>query len=310
LFAEGVGVACAVLFTLVTFGIFGSFATNGYADPLWSVAAVGAIGYGLILPPKRRNLAASAILLAVSGLTKTEGTGTAIVLAILIALRYSLFTASDLHQEGTSSKALTPGGQRVLGSIARTKWRPIAASVAVLIGVSLWPILARLEDATRDVNTSGSRQGTWISRAHLTLAAIAPHLHVLLVAAPVALAGGLLLRRHRKQAGLGSDVWAWLGLLGGLSVVISAYVTGPGNTAFWLLTSAHRTTMFAATAAWLIIAVWAVVAAASIVDGRAASPQARGLPPEPVLLPTMETSDGRHATNPPGKATSPTSARR
>jgi hypothetical protein len=301
--AEGVGIVCAALFTLVTFGIFGPFATNGYADPLWSVAAVGAIGYGLILPPNRRNLAASAILLAVSGLTKTEGVGTAIVLVILIALRYSLSLSSspDWHQEG--SKELAPDRRRGLGSIARTKWKAIVASAAVLIGVSLWPILARLENATRDVNTSGSRQGTWISRAHLTLDAIAPHLHVLFIAVPVALVGGVLLGRHRTGAGLGSDLWAWLGLLGGLSVVISAYVTGPGNTAFWLLTSAHRTTMFAATAAWLIVAVWAVVAAASIEDERAPSPQTTSAPPDRALLTTMATSDGEQATNPPGKAT-------
>jgi hypothetical protein len=308
--AEGVGIVCAVLFILVTFGVFGPFATNGYADPLWSVAAVGAIGYGLILPPNRRNLGASAILLAVSGLTKTEGTGTAVVLVILIALRYLLSPSPDLHREALSSRELTPDRQRVLGSIACAKWKPIAASASVLVGVSLWPILARLEDATRDVNTSGSRQGTWNSRAHLTLDAIAPHLHVLLIATPVAVAGGLLLRRHRTQSGLGSDVWAWLGLLGGLSVVVGAYVTGPGNTAFWLLTSSHRTTMFATTAAWLIVAVWAVVAAASVEDGRAASPQTRAFPPEPALAQIGEASDGQDETNASGKPSSPASAGR
>ena len=137
------------------------------------------------------------------------------------------------------------------------------AGVTGLLYLSLWPVLARLEDAARDVNTSGTRLGTWSSRIHLTLDAIVPHLHILLVAAPVALLGGLLLRRQREQAGLGNDLWAWLGLLGGLSVVVAAYITGPGDTAFWLLTSVHRTTMFAAIAASLIIAVWAVVAASS-----------------------------------------------
>jgi hypothetical protein len=43
-------------------------------------------------------------------------------------------------------------------------------------------------------------------------------------------------------------------------VIAAAYVSGPGNTYFWLLTSVHRTTMFPITAAWLIIAVWAVLA--------------------------------------------------
>ena len=88
--AELIGAVCAVLFVLVAFDVFGPFATNGYADPLWSMAAAGAIGYGLILPCNRRNVGAAAILLAVSGLTKTEGTATAILLVILISTRYAL----------------------------------------------------------------------------------------------------------------------------------------------------------------------------------------------------------------------------
>ena len=261
-FPEVVGIVCALLFVLVTFGVFGPFSTNGYADPLWSVAAVGAIGYGLILPQNRRNVGAAAILLAVSGLTKTEGTATAIVLTILITLRYSRHILPGLHQDRALS-GIMPRRELHHRRAGRTNWPYVLAGVTGLLCLSLWPVLARLEDAARDVNTSGTRLGTWSSRIHLTLDAVVPHLHILLVAAPVALLGGLLLRRHREQAGLGNDVWAWLGLLGGLSVVVAAYITGPGDTAFWLLTSVHRTTMFAAIAAWLIIAVWAVVAASS-----------------------------------------------
>ena len=106
LFAEVVGIVCALLFVFVTFGVFGPFSTNGYADPLWSVAAVGVIGYGLILPPNRRNFGAAAILLAVSGLTKTEGTATAIVLTILITLRYSRLILPGLHQDRALSEIM------------------------------------------------------------------------------------------------------------------------------------------------------------------------------------------------------------
>jgi hypothetical protein len=291
-FAEVAGIVCAVLFVLVTFGVFGPFSTNGYADPLWSVAAVGAIGYGLILPPNRKNLGAAAILLAVSGLTKTEGTATAIVLTILITLRASGFTLRNLRQDQSVS-GIMPRRELDLRRAARVNWRRVVTGATGVVCLSLWPILARLEHATKDVNTSGIRQGTWTSRAHLTLSAIAPHLHVLLVAVPLALGGGLLLRGHRKQGKLGNDVWAWLGLIGGLSVVVSAYITGPGNTAFWLLTSVHRTTMFAATAAWLIIAVWAVVAASSA-EG-AANSQSLSPVPMTTLDPTVSTEpSGRY----------------
>jgi hypothetical protein len=47
-------------------------------------------------------------------------------------------------------------------------------------------------------------------------------------------------------------------------VVAWAYVSGPGDTSFWLLTSVHRTTMFPAIAAWLILAVWTALALLSL----------------------------------------------
>ena len=49
----------AVALTLTTFGVVGPFATNGYADPLWSIAAVGAVTFGLLLPQERWMLGVS-----------------------------------------------------------------------------------------------------------------------------------------------------------------------------------------------------------------------------------------------------------
>ena len=44
-----VGVVSAGLLVFVAFGITEPFMTNGYADPIWSLAAVGAVAYGLQL---------------------------------------------------------------------------------------------------------------------------------------------------------------------------------------------------------------------------------------------------------------------
>ena len=49
----------AVALPLTTFGVVGPFATNGYADPLWSIAAVGAVIFGLVLPQERWMLGVS-----------------------------------------------------------------------------------------------------------------------------------------------------------------------------------------------------------------------------------------------------------
>jgi hypothetical protein len=87
--------------------------------------------------------------------------------------------------------------------------------------------------------------------------------HVLLLAAPVALVGWLLLTPVRRAAGIGNDSWAWAGLLAGAVVVLAGYVTGTVDLASWLRTSAHRVTEFTALAAWWIISLWAVTAGAS-----------------------------------------------
>jgi hypothetical protein len=246
------GVLVAGLIVLATFGVIGPFATNGYADPLWSIAAVGAIGYGLLLPLRKKYVGAAGVLLAVCGLTKVEGTATAAGIVVLLVARW---VAS-----GWRRRAERPGGTSIRS--LRPMWAPVLIGLGGLVALEIWPQLTKLVHATRDVNTSGARQGTLSSRAHLTFNAMTPHLHVLLLAVPVAVVGGMLLARNRRRLGLANDLWAWAGLAVGLVAVAGAYVTGPGNTAGWLLTSVHRTTMFPAIAAWLIIAVWAVVGAA------------------------------------------------
>jgi hypothetical protein len=242
------GVLVAGLFVLATFGVIGPFATNGYADPLWSIAAAGAIGYGLCLPLRKKYTAMAAILLAVCGLTKVEGTATAAGIIVLLVARWvaSVWRRPE-GADGTSIRSWRP------------VWAPVLTGVGGLIALEVWPQLTKLVHATRDVNTSGARQGTLSSRAHLTFDAMTPHLHVLLLAVPVAVVGGMLLARNRRRLGLANDLWAWAGLAVGLVAVAGAYVTGPGDTAGWLLTSVHRTTMFPAIAAWLIVALWAVV---------------------------------------------------
>jgi hypothetical protein len=250
------GVVVAGLLVLATFGVIGPFATNGYADPLWSIAAAGAIGYGLCLPLRAKYVGVAAILLAVCGLTKVEGTATAAGIIVLLVARW---VASGWRQRRAR------GAERPEGSSMRSLrpiWVPVLIGVGGIIALEIWPQLTKLVHASRDVNTSGAREGTMSSRFHLTFHAMTPHLHVLLLAVPIAVVGGVLLARNRRRLGLANDLWAWAGLAVGLLAVGGAYVTGPGGTAGWLLTSVHRTTMFPAITAWLIVALWAVVGAA------------------------------------------------
>ena len=240
--ALAVGTAAGPLLTLAAFGVAGPFATNGYADPLWSIAASAAVAYGLLLPFEARRVGVAAILVAVAGLTKQEGVATAMALTVLLVLR----SLAHCGPAGPRWRAATRGC--------------VAAGLGGLALLAVWPLLGRLLHAPPDVNTSGARVGTVWHRTDLTAHSMSPHLHVLLLAAPVALAGALLLRSARRATRLGNDGWAWAGLASGLLVVGWAYASGPGNTALWLLTSVHRTTMFPAITAWLIVGGWAVAA--------------------------------------------------
>ena len=268
----------AGLFVLVVFEVVGPFATNGYADPLWSTAAAGAIGYGLLLPLTSANIGAAGVLLVVAGLTKDEGTATAIAIVLLIVAR-------SVWEGWTGRCKLTDG--------SRHKTQKPNARVAIIVGcfgilaLAVWPVLMRLIGAAKDVNTSGRREGTMISRLHLTFNAMSPHLHVLLLAIPISLVGGIFLRVERRRSEIATDLWAWAGIGSGLLVVAGAYITGPGNAPFWLATSVHRTTMFPAIVAWLIVAVWAVISTSRTPHPRATPEgQAETGPnsPTPVML--------------------------
>ncbi|HEX4081469.1 MAG TPA: hypothetical protein VHX40_00780, partial [Acidimicrobiales bacterium] len=211
------GVVVAGLLVLAAAGVAGPFATNGYADPLWASAAVGAVGFGLVLPGRGRDAGAAVLLLAVAGLTKDEGIVTAMAIVGLMALRGA-----------RGSWAARPGVP---------PWRPLLAGTAGVLALAAWPVLVKLLGATADVTVTGPRQGDDLSRAHQTADAMAAHLHVLLLALPVAVVGGLLLRRARRRAGVGHDGWAWAALAAGIAIVAAAYVTGGGDVAFWLATS-------------------------------------------------------------------------
>ena len=67
------GHGAAGLLVMVSAGVTEPFLTNGYADPLWSLAAVGAVAFGLQLRDEPSTRAAAVVLILVAGMTKNEG---------------------------------------------------------------------------------------------------------------------------------------------------------------------------------------------------------------------------------------------
>jgi hypothetical protein len=238
------GVVIGALVILVAGGVFGTFATNGYADPLWSLCAVGAVLYGLVLEPTGSDLGIVAVLLVVSSYSKVEGMAIGIILLLLVGVR----------------------AMRRRHHVRRSL---VATVIATVIGVVLlfgWQIEIVLVGVPTDPSLSGHGDGSLSMRARHTWDAAEPHLHVVVLALACALVGLLLLRALRRRMGIGNDLWAWTALAVGVAVLGGAYVFGPGNIELWLATSVNRTTIFIAVLAWWMVAVWAVCASAALLE--------------------------------------------
>ena len=134
------GVAAAVLLVLVAAGVTEPFLTNGYADPLWSLAAVGAAAFGLQSPSDRSTRAATVVLILVAGLSKDEGLVTALALVGLVAAR-----------------SIGIAGLR--GDWRR--WRAPVALAAVEVAVlAWWPVLMHAIGARGASSTFTTSNGT------------------------------------------------------------------------------------------------------------------------------------------------------
>jgi LPXTG-motif cell wall-anchored protein len=235
------GVIGAVTLVFVTFAVTEPFMTNGYADPLWSLAAVGAVAYGLQMSGGRATIGAASILVVVAGLSKQEGAATAFLLIGLLVVR-----------------------RLVAGRVGRggSWWRPAVTGLAGVILVGAWPATIRLRHL-RNVSSGGAAPHTYLHRAREAVDGLAPYLHVVLLAALVTVVGTLVLLSVRRSTGAGNDAWGWAGWVAGTGVIVGAYATGTADVASWLTTTAHRVTEFPALEAWWLVAFWMVTASAA-----------------------------------------------
>ncbi len=252
-------VVIAVGLTLTTFGVVGPFATNGYADPLWSIAAVGAVTFGLILPQERWMLGVSSILIAVAGETKIEGTLAAGAIMVLVLARWL-------------------GAPR---SGRRRKQHAALVGVVGAVVLSGWPVLMKLLGTTGGFYSVSPQIRSVPSRFRPIYDAIEVHLHIVPLAIGIALAGSLCLARVRKGLNLGNDFWAWGALSAGTLIVSVSYFEWTGDLSsllFWLKTSVHRVTEFTDLMAWWIIGVWLVIACSALAtpDWRGTAAKAAG----------------------------------
>jgi hypothetical protein len=243
---------------------------------------VGAIIWGLVLPRSTQTLVLAWICAAVASLTKNEGFTTALIVLVLIALRYRPLTLPGLraHLENRSLP------DAAVWQVA-WRWTERAAFVMVpaLPGLA-WAAMARLVGLHDAFFRSSSLTESPVSRADATIAGMAAHLAVAPVALAVLLAGCCFLRRDRERARLGNPAWLWTACLVSLAIIFGTYVFGAFEIHGWLQNSVNRTTIFAQVLLYADLATWLVIAldGASTHEGceqRDASPAAVSVAGEP-----------------------------
>jgi hypothetical protein len=201
------------------------------------------VAFGLQLRSDPSARAAAAILILVAGTTKNEGFVVAIALVVLVAAR-------------------SIGWAGLRGAWGR--WVvPVAVAGCQLVVLAWWPVLMKAIGA-RGATSTFTASTDLAHRTDATVYGMSPYLHVLVLALPMAIIGGLALRTLRRKAEVGNDVWAWAALSIGLVAVGAALVTGSGAIGPWILSTVHRITEYPILQGWWIIGIWAVVAAAGV----------------------------------------------
>ena len=252
-------VAVAGSVCVVGFAVTGTYyALGGYADLLWSAAAVGAVVWGLVLPRSTQALAVAWICAAVASLTKNEGLTTALVVLVMISLRYRPPTPS--RRRRLRAQPESQGRPEVAMWPTVRRWAERAAFVAVpaLPGLA-WAGLVRLiglHDAFFGSSSAESSASRAIAAAH----GMAAHITVMPVALAVLVAGCCFVRTDRGHALLGHPAWLWAACLLSLAIIFATYVFGSYEIHWWLSTSVARTTIFAQLMLYTDLAIWLIIA--------------------------------------------------
>jgi hypothetical protein len=255
-------VAVAAGVALAGFGFSGDsglYSVGGEADLPWAAAAVAAIVFGLILPRALQNLSVAWICVVMASLTKNEGLTTALMVILLISIRYVVVRPVP-PQHSSKAAGATVSMLRTRLHRALSVWikRTVLAAAMAAPGLA-WLILIKamgINDAFFTIRRTES-VGQRISP---TLAGIADNLHVLPVAAVLVILGSLALRPYRTELQLGNPGFLWLVVGGSLIALTVTYVFGGVEIHQWLFTSIDRTTAFANLALYVDMSIWLVVA--------------------------------------------------
>ncbi len=261
---RAVAIATGGAVCIAGFAVAGEYGIDGHADLMWAAAAVAAIVWGLVLPRSTQALVVAWICAIAASLTKNEGLTTALIVLVLIALRYRPLGLQAMRQRRKGQDGLAERPRSRPPPLARRarEWTERAAFVLVPAVPGLaWAGQIHLA-GIRDAFFASSSGQSLAGRAAATIDGMGGQLKIAPVAVLLLVAGSLVLRRHRERAQLASPAWLWIACLGSLAVIFATYVFGADPIRWWLQTSVHRTTIFAQVLLYADIGIWLVTAAA------------------------------------------------
>jgi len=245
-----VAAAAGAAFVLGAFGLGGVSSTNGSVDLLWSSLAVAAAGTGLFLPLGGEHARAAAVFAVAAGLTSDQGILAALLIFVLVALRWMAASAPRFFSE-------TWHVSRTRGLVA------IAACAVGIAGVGAWPVGAAVRRATSDDDFTGTRVGSFVSRTDATWSYMSDRLYLAGLALAVGVVAALVLGRVRRHIGFGADGWVWVLGVAELVAVGAVYVGGTRQVDSWLASSVSGSVLFAECLGLSMFAWWCVVGAAA-----------------------------------------------
>jgi hypothetical protein len=255
---RAIAVAAGGAICLVGFAVAGRAGIDGHVDLLWAAAAAAAVVWGLVLPRSAQALLVAWICAAVASLSKNEGLTTALIVFVLIAVRYV-----PLRRPGSAGRGRTArsrAGREAMWQFAGPWLQRAALAVVPALPGLAWAATIR-HFGIHDAFFSTSAAEPLGFRANLTMHAMIGYLDIVPVALAVLLAGACSVRTDRRQAGLGNPAWLWIVWLGSLAAIFATYVFGGYRIQWWLGSSVDRTTIFAQLLLFAEITIWALIAA-------------------------------------------------
>jgi hypothetical protein len=235
------GPAVAAVCVGLCYGVWDTYASNGYADPLIAALFLAAALYGLLASAGVQHVRMAIALAVLASVVKNEGLVFALVVLVLVAVR----------------QLLTWWREPTIPAVVRPRWFVVAFGLMLL-----WPLVVRSQALGSGLTAASLLHGEAADPVYR----LGIVLYDLLHRAGPEIAGliGLGVVGVLGSRDAGRRVGGFLAAeLGATVALVTVYAMGPYEIHWWLGTSVDRTDM-ALRAGGLLAAVYAAVTAGGL----------------------------------------------